>query len=45
MAQRGRKSLAATSAVSLPVLAESRLQPSLHLSELGERAAQFDHVV
>ncbi len=33
MAQRGRKSLAATSAVSLPALAESRLQPSLHLSD------------
>lgn len=33
MAQRGRKSLAATTAVSLPALAESRLQPSLHLSD------------
>ncbi|MDH0063169.1 phage tail tip fiber protein [Leclercia adecarboxylata] len=33
MAQRGRKSLAATSAVSLPALAESRLQPSIHLSD------------
>ena len=33
MAQRGRKSLAATSAASLPALAESRIQPSLHLSD------------
>ncbi|MGL4682161.1 MAG: hypothetical protein ACRCV4_03830 [Hafnia alvei] len=33
MAQRGRKSLAATSAVSLPAIAESRLQPSIHLSD------------
>ncbi|MGC5075049.1 hypothetical protein ACPXAC_24355, partial [Escherichia coli] len=33
MAQRGRKSLAATTAVSLPALAESRLQPSFHLSD------------
>lgn len=33
MAQRGRKSLAATSAASLPALSESRLQPSIHLSD------------
>jgi hypothetical protein len=33
MAQRGRKSLAATSAVSLPTMAQGRLQPSIHLTD------------
>lgn len=33
MAQRGRKSLAATSAVSLPTMVQGRLQPSIHLTD------------